>query len=134
MRWFTFFNLSFISKVQTDHLGEYTCVARDSQTAAEGRAWLRLAYISQSAVLQPFVQSKGLGSRAVLECRVDAQPSASFSWMLNGAGLTPSSGISMNQVSPGISRLVVSLFIYVSISELRFDEERSIAQANQSMI
>ncbi|RUS89663.1 hypothetical protein EGW08_002584, partial [Elysia chlorotica] len=31
----------YIPVVQRDHLGEYTCVATDSQTVAESKAWLR---------------------------------------------------------------------------------------------
>ena len=81
----------------------------DSLAAVEAKAWLRLAYISQSAVIQPMVQSVKWGGLVMLECRVDAQPSASFSWTIDGVDAKLSAGLTITQLSTGVSTLRVIL-------------------------
>lgn len=98
----------YLPVVQSDHLGEYSCVATDTQATVETKAWLRLAYISQTTVLLPVDQSVPLRSRALLECRVDAQPSASFYWTVNGNELKPSADVTITQVATGISTLLIT--------------------------
>ncbi|GFO48636.1 hemicentin-1 [Plakobranchus ocellatus] len=98
----------YISVVQSGHLGEYTCVARDSQTVTQAKAWLRLAYISQSAVIQPLVQSVRLGGVAILQCRVDAQPRATFDWTFEGSVVKSTSDVKVVQVPSGVSTVRIT--------------------------